>query len=411
MERCHDFYRSPLSPSVGTQWIATQGLLDLFTPPSRRTVANFLGQPIHQDIFYGDSACCHRSKPEDASLSIEHLPMSNLAHKRLFIVWKVYQRRAESIAQHLDCKVVYFHYSWEERSKLWKAASYVVKALATSACLLRDRPQEVIVQLPPVPVLYVVWIYAFVFRKKFIADCHNAMIDGHWANWPLARRGLSRAKGVFVHNEDVYTRAKNFGLQNVYTARDPLPERIRPNNVDELAKLGLTQGAYVIVPWNFAADEPVEALAEAACLLPSVQFIATWFAERLSPSIRSSMPPNVIFTGYLPVDAFNAVFANAGAALSLTIREGTQPSAASEAIAFNVPLVLSDMETARRLYGDNVIRVTNEAREIARGVTEAIQNNAMWKRRIAELRETLNASLAADIARIQSVLAGNDGKV
>lgn len=336
--------------------------------------------------------------------------MSNSTNKRLFIVWKIYQRRAESIAQHLDCRVMYFHYPWEERSKLWKAVSYLVKALATLMYLLRERPQEIIVQLPPVPALYVVWLYTSVFRKQFVADCHNAMIDGHWANWPLALRGLSRAKGIFVHNEDIYTRAIDCGLQNVYIVRDPLPERVHSDNINDVTRLGLTPGSYVIVPWNFAPDEPVEALAEAARALPHVHFVATWFPERLSPSVRALMPANIIFTGYLPVDTFNAVFANAGAALSLTVREGTQPSAASEAIAFNVPLVLSDMETAKRLYGDKVIRVANEAEEIARGLMEAIQNNATWKKRIAELRETLNASLALDIARIQAVLSGKGGQ-
>ena len=47
------------------------------------------------------------------------------------MVWKIYQRRVESLADELDLVIYHYHYKWEERSKLLKAASYLLKFINT----------------------------------------------------------------------------------------------------------------------------------------------------------------------------------------------------------------------------------------------------------------------------------------
>lgn len=310
--------------------------------------------------------------------------------KRYFFVWKKFQRRAESIGEQLDCAVRYYHYSWEEKGKLFKLISYVLKSVALFRDLMILKPRELLIQLPPVPALYVVALYKKLTGATFVADCHNAMIDGPWIKTPFAVRGLRAASVVVVHNEDIRDKAQALGLNNAVVALDPLPKVTETPPTQILNKLGIVPGSYVIVPWNFAFDEPIAEFAAAAKRLPDIPFVATWFKERLSPELLNSMPPNVIFSGYLEVSDFNALFANAGVAISLTVREGTQPSAASEAIAFGVPLVLSELETAKRLYGDHVIRVPNEPEAIARGLEEAFSKREYWQTRIVELRAELS---------------------
>jgi glycosyltransferase involved in cell wall biosynthesis len=327
-----------------------------------------------------------------------------VSKKPIFVIWKVYQRRAESLAAKLGLDVIYYHLPWEERSKAHKLVSYFFKLIRTASDLVRYRPKLLFVQLPPIPLLYLIALYSRFSGCKFIADCHNAMIDGPWIKFPFAVASLKRAQYVLVHNPDIADMARKYGL-DVTVSRDQLPKV--PQYVDDqvLEKFNLKKGQYVIVPWNFAADEPIREFSECARALPEVQFVATWFKERLNNELLKAMPGNVCFSGFLEVDIFNQLFYHAGAALSLTIREGTQPSAASEAIAFGIPVVVSDLQTTRRLYGDKVVFVRNEPQSIAEGLTQAL-SDPVWRDKIKELRLEFDAQLQKEVDNLRSIIQG-----
>jgi len=326
-----------------------------------------------------------------------------------FIVWKVYQRRAESIGQYLDLQINYFHYPWEEKSKIHKAFSYLIKMAATVAQLIRQRPSLVVVQLPPTPALYMTALYCGLTGTPYIADCHNAMFMGHWIRWPLARTLLRKAVAVLVHNQEVKLTADRLGVAT-RVMRDPLPRPVQAWNSGVLEKFGLTQGEYVIAPWNLAADEPIGEFIEAVRALPDVPFDMTWYAERMPERFRNSIPPNLVLTGYLESNEFNELFQKSGAAISLTIREGTQPSAASEAIAFDVPLILSDMETARTLYGEGAAYVDNTPESIVSGVREVMSHRSLYAEKLEHLRETLQGDLESEINAVISQIESRGRK-
>jgi glycosyltransferase involved in cell wall biosynthesis len=324
--------------------------------------------------------------------------------KPIFVIWKVYQRRAESLATKLGLNVIYYHLPWEERSKAHKLVSYFFKLVRTATDLVHYKPKILFVQLPPSPLLYLIALYSRFSGCKFIADCHNAMIDGPWIKFPFAVASLKKAQCVLVHNPDIANMAREYGL-NVVVSRDQLPDVPKYADEQVLDTFNLKKGQYIIVPWNFASDEPIREFAECAQALPDVQFVATWFKERLDSELLNAMPKNVHFTGFLEVDIFNQLFHHAGAALSLTIREGTQPSAASEAIAFGIPVVVSDLQTTRRLYGDKVIFVRNEPQSIADGLTQAL-SDPVWREKIKELRLEFDKQLQEEVDDLRTVLKG-----
>jgi glycosyltransferase involved in cell wall biosynthesis len=105
---------------------------------------------------------------------------------------------------------------------------------------------------------------------------------------------------------------------------------------------------------------------------------------------QKNIPLNLCLTGFLNEEDFNAFYANAAAAIVLTTREGTQPSGASEAIALNIPLVISDIATTRRLYKDAPVFVNSDAASIANGVRLALNNRTELKRKLNELKEKLS---------------------
>ncbi len=131
----------------------------------------------------------------------------------------------------------------------------------------------------------------------------------------------------------------------------------------------------------------------------------TWFTERLPEDLRANLPSNLVFTGYLKSDEFDELFLKAGAAISLTIRSGTQPSAASESIAFGVPVVLSDTETARSLYGGVPVFVHNTPDSIVEGVMEVFNKKDYYTEKVVHFQEKLRRELDEEIERLKAQLS------
>ena len=309
--------------------------------------------------------------------------------KNLYIVWYPFQRRAESLSTALDLRTIYFHFGWEDRNKLFKAASYIPKFILTMRAFIRHKPKYVFIQLAPTTLLYTAALYNALTRTRYIADCHNTMIyDDHWIKWPFAKHLLRSAYLTLVHNEDVRELADRMCIKS-QVLRDPLPVMQVPPDLTEIADINIAETDYVIIPWGIAADEPVSELFMAASSMPDVIFVMTWFKDRLPADLRIQAPANICFTGFLEEPVFNALYANATAALVLTMREGTQPSGAAEAISLGIPLVLSDLDTTRRLYENAPVYVQNNADSIATGVRDALENRDQLASAIKGLQEHL----------------------
>jgi len=321
--------------------------------------------------------------------------------RSLFQIWKVYQRRAESLAHYFDMDIVYYHYPWEEKSKIFKAISYILKSINTVIDLLKFRPRLIFIQLPPTPALYLIGVYARLTHTPYVADCHNAMLLDWWIHWPFAKSWLKKATAVLVHNQDVCDYANRYGI-NAMVVRDPLPQISHSRATGVVKKFDLDLCEYVIVPWNLASDEPIAEFIEAVRMLPHIKFAMTWFTERLPEELGRNLPENLIFTGYLDIDEFNDLFVNAGSAISLTMQKGTQPSAAAEAIAFGVPIILTESETARLLYKDVPVYVENNPSSIANGITEVFAQLSKYTDKVVAFKSSFERELEEEVDMLKS---------
>ncbi len=322
----------------------------------------------------------------------------------LYLAWVAYQRRAASLGDHLGLDVRFYHYRWEEKSFLRKVISYFPKWRRTLRDLWAVRPACVYVQVAPTPLLYAAWLYQRFSGAAYVADCHNTMLyDGHWIRWPFAKTLLRRANAVLIHNHDLVPYAEALKLDYV-VVRDPLPRPQLGSTPLQIAGMVLKESPYVIVPGSFASDEPLEMLFAAARQTPEVRYAFTWFAEKLPEAMRRMAPANVVFTGFLDEPDFNQLYAQAQGAIVLTSREGTQPSGASEAIAFEVPLIVSDIQTTRRLYGDKVLLVRNETDEVARAVREVVAHFEHHQQQIRQLKDQFEAEVGLQLDQLRKRL-------
>jgi glycosyltransferase involved in cell wall biosynthesis len=326
----------------------------------------------------------------------------------IFIVWKVYQRRVEALQSALQTSTVYFHYAWEEASKIHKALSYLCKFVHTLVVLYRCQPDLIYVQAPPTFAIYATWLYSRWYGVPYVVDAHNPMIyDSFWPKLPWATYVLRQAQRVIVHNTYVAARARELGLPaaalrvlidrpaEVEPASFPFPKAI----------FGNRHPPRVVVPCSFDADEPLDDLQRVTHLLPDVTFFITWYYEKLPRDYVKSFGENTVFTGFLPLEAFNALLAHADVIVSLTTRDGTQPSVASEALAFQRPLVISDLPMVRELFPRGAIYVANDAAAMAAGIRTALHRQrdleadmTAFKAEKVRLWEKQFATFKADLA-------------
>jgi hypothetical protein len=235
------------------------------------------------------------------------------------------------------------------------------------------------------------------------------MVYEHWHKWIFATNLL--AHGVMiVHNQHVATHVEeNIGI-SPFVLRTGIARR-KPQGDDSfvlLDRLNLSAQGYVILPWNFNLDEPLAEVFEAIGLMPDIRFVMTWYFEKLSVAVRNSLPSNLILTGFLELNDFNQLFSNAGVALVLTKRDGTQLSGMHEAMAFAIPAVVSDLRTTRFLYKDTPIYVKNDPESIVRGIRCAFEMRQELKERIQKLRSETEREFADQISDLKGMLSLQD---
>ena len=122
------------------------------------------------------------------------------------------------------------------------------------------------------------------------------------------------------------------------------------------------------MPCSFHADEPIEAVLQAARQFESATFVITGNHLRLKDrSLIERASPNVVFPGFLPLREFDQLLLRASAVLCLTTQDGIQLSAVSEAIGAGRPMIISDTKLLRDLFGQAGIFVDNNANSIRQG--------------------------------------------
>ena len=303
------------------------------------------------------------------------------------------------LAAKLDVEVCWFSYDWEKKGGVSKIPAYILKSISTLGKYLKERPARIFAQLPPSPLLYITYIYSKLFKCQVIFDCHNSLFCAHWVRWPLVKNILNSKNVVTLsHNVDICEIAKGMGVETIVLQTPPTKPRV--DAISQTLPCGLAPYGYVIVPLSFSDDEPVEELFSAARQTSEITYVITWSKHLESKKETLDIPGNVVFTGFLEESLYEVVFVNALCAIALTDREGTQPSVASEAIGFGVPLVISDIATTRKLYAEWPIYVNNKASSIAEGVeVVASDREAMVPRmrglldRISMMHETQFSNL------------------
>jgi glycosyltransferase involved in cell wall biosynthesis len=271
------------------------------------------------------------------------------------------------LAGELGADPFFVHYL-KFQNPIYAPFKYILQTLRTLQILFSKKPKVVFVQNPPFIAGLSVYLYCRLQQAHFVLDHHSAAFAAIW-NWalPVQKFLAQRAITNLVTNQHWADIIRSWSAE-YFVMIDPLPQLTESQHFD--VKLGFN----IVFINTFADDEPLEEVLKAALQLPEVQFYITGNTNRKPDSFFANIPPNIIFTGFLPYSQYVGLLKAAQAVMTLTTRDFTLQGGGFEAIALGKPLLVSDWPYLQGLFAQGSVYVANSAEAICQGIL-AVQEN------------------------------------
>lgn len=292
--------------------------------------------------------------------------------KTIVVAWTNAGGRSTALADGLDAEIYNIESGLARKS--WNGpVRYLVQSVKTAKALLASKPDQVIVQNPPIVTAAVVFGIQKVFRScgELIIDSHTgAFLDPRWSRYLFLHRWLSRrAKSTLVHNS---SQAKTISEWGVPWLLVPYVKSAVLESGLEGAEIESGQAPVVFAVCSGGYDEPIDEMAEAAKAMPDVVFEVTGRSERIRARLSGQVPENMRLLDLLPFDEYLKRMGRASAILTLTTRENTLLNGGFEAIALRKPLITTDTDVLREYFCRGTVHTANDGRSIASAIEAAL---------------------------------------
>lgn len=290
-----------------------------------------------------------------------------------------------------------------------RAATIVLKYLVqwrrTLRILQTERPDVVFVMTPPVFAALPAFWYAWRSGARVALDAHSAaFLHPRWRYWQRLQQRLCRqAITTLVHNPHIEAMVQRSGAHATLVRDVPI------------TFAGITPferpGAFTVAcVCSYNADEPVQAMFEAARRSPDIKFYFTGNPRHIGSRYRADLPSNVTLTGFLSTAAYGGLLQGADVVLALTTRDHTMLRAAYEAIYQGTPVIVSNWGLLRDSFDDGAIHVDNSVDQIVEAVHQARTQLAALRAGAERLRvrkqRAWDGTLRAILSRVDYGRAG-----
>lgn len=247
----------------------------------------------------------------------------------------------------------------------------------TISIIRKARPKIVFCQNPSVVISLLCTIIKPIYKYKLVTDTHNYSLE---SDAPLMVKILGRFirkhSLSIISNEGLREKVESTGGRALV-----LPGK--------LPDLEVAEDDYVLFICTFSPDEPFEEVFLVAKELPLINFIVTGNYKKvnLDPSNYSS---NIKFVGRVPWEEYDSILKNARFVLDLTTRENCLLMGAYEAVASEIPLILSNTNALRSYFYQGALFCKNEATDMKETIQLAFQIHPHLKYEIKRLKKDLS---------------------
>ena len=285
--------------------------------------------------------------------------------KIVFLVWDRQSIRALGITKYLGATLYLLYTS---------RIKHPILFIRTLRILVKDKPDIVICQSPPVTCAMISTVYKYLFagrkKPKIIIDIHTGAITKPWSR-TVSRLVMRLATHTIVTNKEL----QNYIIQkyrlNPLVLEDSIPdfkEILSTKNKEAEFKLLSKDTFNIAVISSFAYDEPLQAVFDTASILPEFQFYITGDKTKMDKKFQDRKLDNVIMTGLLEYNLYLDLLQKVDAIIDLTSDDKTTLSGAYEAVALEQPLIVSDWMPLRRNFYKGTIYVNNSSKDIREAI-------------------------------------------
>ncbi len=286
----------------------------------------------------------------------------------------------------------------------WSAPyRYALSIILTVIWLVRVRPRLVIVCSPPPFASVLVAIYSRLTHTAFILDAHPGAFGHRDRLWklfvPLQKVLVSRALITMVTEPSLGATVHQWGGRSLIFHEVPPPRQpARPSGSASLRPK-------VVFTTIFDPDEPLDAIALAACNLNQCDVAITGDPSRLAHDLRRKLlaEPHIHLTGWLDQTDYLALIADADVVVALTVDLHSVMRSAFEAIYLERPTVLSDTAALREYFSPSVF-VDNSPTAITEGVRSVLADYKSWTEQTRPRYDTLICRWENQRAALESAI-------
>lgn len=293
--------------------------------------------------------------------------------KNMWVTWEVHTR-SRSITGVLNIPLI------ELTSNRHRVIKYFGLCAQTIKCVVKNKPKVIIAQNPSIVLGYLMLMLRTFFKFRLILDCHNAglfPLEGKYKGLnKLAHFLVSKADYSIVTNSELAKIVQNIGGRPIIL-NDPIPNF----NYEKLEKNG-EKKVTLISTW--ADDEPVAEFINAASAFPNIEFTITGRAQSTLINVATD---NVRFPGFVSREEYIKLIANSDLIVDLTHRENCLVCGAYEAVAVEVPILLSNTVSLQSTFDKGATFCENTVEGIKNGLDAAVKQLSSLQEDIVEMKD------------------------
>jgi glycosyltransferase involved in cell wall biosynthesis len=289
--------------------------------------------------------------------------------KSVFISWMAFNRRSQLISEKFQIKPYFIHSL--KHLYILAPLRYILHTIKTLKILIREKPEIIFVQNPPILAPLVAYFYSKIRNSKFVIDSHTGALLAPWWKWSLPLHAFlsRRALTTIVTNKYLNDIVKAWNAETFILA--DIPTHFSQGSAFPL------KGKFNLAVINtFSPDEPIEIILEAAALLPDVEFYITGDTVQAKKKYFMKSPVNVTFTDYLSDEKYLGLLREVHAIMVLTTDDHTMQRGACEAVSLGKPLIISNWPLLVKYFNKGTIYVDNNKDSIREGI---IKMKRIWK--------------------------------
>ena len=267
------------------------------------------------------------------------------------------------------------------RGSFIKIIDYALSATMDLINIWKYKPRTIIVEFAQSDIMLMVACIVKLFNLniRIIPDCHTASYIQEGRDiigFTKTKKNLvDKCNALILHNEETVELNLH---KNQFVIESKVPKR---NNKNQNSA-----GKNITFITSCNPDEPFELIFDVSKLMNNeYKFLFTGNYKKLSKELLAKKPKSITGTGYLSESDYNNLINESLVLVVLTERDYTLLYGGREALAYNVPVVLSNNNSNYSFFYKGTVLVENDVNEIVKGINYAIKNRTKLKNELKEL--------------------------